>query len=599
MKNFNGLSEEKVDELILNYLTTNKFQSSLNSLIISTLSQKKNMSLDRDGLSNQIISHQYIKDVENEILQNLFEAFDIENYDTNELINLKYKSIIGSNQNNLNSQSLLNNNSPLNSINSTINNNITNMKLLSTLLEDFNYCPFKPDNYLKIESYIGDLSNFDVELLLNCGKIDEILEKVNQFIKLGCSKDLFLNSNLINFFNKLSMGSNTVVLCKSINIFLDYFSGIVGKFYESSFDITKFYKLSYNVECLNKLVMKFYENPDVHLRKIDEKLVKGIVDKIFETIMKNYSPNNPVYISDYSPEDDGKDSSNEFGLSTNYILLLFFILDRHFSVFKVLFRISTLRKYILPKFEGNNMIKTLPFLDMVSCIASLNKKFCFLWYHSSVLEKLYSAKKINKKFLLYCWISIKLNFLGLILRYKSLRNKFYETIKEVDSSLNCFLHFRNVLALTVDLVLESNKDFDDYQRDNLFYLTKEILCDFILYCEDKDCCEKKYYLIKEINEKESLKKNKMIKYLIEDLKLALNENIYTHGIDNKIKNEDNNEYEEEEKLKNNLNNINNINNINDNNEINDNNDNNDNSDIKNENSINDNKINSINIDNND
>ncbi len=171
------------------------------------------------------------------------------------------------------------------------------------------------------------------------------------------------------------------------------------------------------------------------------------------------------------------------------------------------------------------MIKTLPFLDMVSCIASLNKKFCFLWYHSSVLEKLYSAKKINKKFLLYCWISIKLNFLGLILRYKSLRNKFYETIKEVDPSLNCLLHFRNVLALTVDWVLESNKDFEDYQRDNLFYLTKEILCDFILYCNDKDCSEKKFYLIKEINEKESLKKNKMIKYLIEYFKLALNQNI--------------------------------------------------------------------------
>ena len=560
MKNFNGLSEEKVDELILNYLTTNKFQSSLNSLIISTLSQKKNMSLDRDGLSNQIISHQYIKDVENEILQNLFEAFDIENYDTNELINLKYKSIIGSNQNTLNNQSLLNPNSPLNSVNSTINNNITNIKLLSVLLEDLKTCPFKPENYLKIESYIGDLSNFDVELLLNCGKIDEILEKVNQFIKLGCSKDLFLNSNLINFFNKLSLGSNTVVLCKSINIFLDYFSGIVSKFYESSFDITKFYKLSYNVECLNKLVMKFYENPDVHLRKIDEKLVKSIVDKIFEAIMKNYSPNNPVYISDYSPDDDdSKESSSEFGLSTNYILLLFFILDRHFSVFKVLFRISTLRKYILPKFEGNNMIKTLPFLDMVSCIASLNKKFCFLWYHSSVLEKLYSAKKINKKFLLYCWISIKLNFLGLILRYKSLRNKFYETIKEVDASLNCFLHFRNVLALTVDLVLESNKDFEDYQRDNLFYLTKEILCDFILYCDDRDCCEKKYYLIKEINAKDSLKKNKMIKYLIEDLKLALNENIYTHDISqdkDKEKSEDIKEnVEDEEKAKINISNI--------------------------------------------
>ena len=569
------------------------------------------MSLDRDGLSNQIISHQYIKDVENEILQNLFEAFDIENYDTNELLNLKYKSIIGSNQNNLNATSLLNINSPLNSVNSTMNNNITSIKLLSALLEDFNSCPFKPDNYLKIESYIGDLSNFDVELLLGCGKIDEILEKVNQFIKLGCSKDLFLNSNLINFFNKLSLGSNTVVLCKSINIFLDYFSGIVGKFYESSFDITKFYKLSYNVECLNKLVMKFYENSDVHLRKIDEKLVKGIVDKIFETIMKNYSPNNPVYISDYNPDEDGgKDNTNEFGLSTNYILLLFFILDRHFSVFKVLFRLSTLRKYILPKFEGNNMIKTLPFLDMVSCIASLNKKFCFLWYHSSVLEKLYSAKKINKKFLLYCWISIKLNFLGLILRYKSLRNKFYETIKEVDASLNCFLHFRNVLALTVDLVLESNKDFDDYQRDNLFYLTKEILCDFILYCDNKDCCEKKYYLIKEINDKESLKKNKMIKYLIEDLKLALNENIYTHGIDKK----DKNEFEEDEKQKNENKieesdtgaiNISSIN-IKKNEENNENeedeklkNNNSNNSEIKNENSISNNNINSINIEKND
>ena len=167
-----------------------------------------------------------------------------------------------------------------------------------------------------------------------------------------------------------------------------------------------------------------------------------------------------------------------------------------------------------------------------------------------MLEKLYASKKINKKFLLYCWISIKLNFLGLILRYKSLRNKFYETIKEVDSSLNCFLHFRNVLALTVDLVLESNKDFEDYQRDNLFYLTKEILCDFILYCEDKECCEKKYYLIKEINAKESLKKNKMIKYLIEDLKLALNENIYTHEI-SKNKNEEIKEgIEVDEKVKN-------------------------------------------------
>ena len=111
------------------------------------------------------------------------------------------------------------------------------------------------------------------------------------------------------------------------------------------------------------------------------------------------------------------------------------------------------------------------------------------------------------------------------------------------------MHFRNVLALTVDLVLESNKGFEDYQRDNLFYLTKEILCDFILYCDDKDCCEKKYYLIKEINAKESLKKNKMIKYLIEDLKLALNENIYTYEISKNKTEEIKENFEQDDKTK--------------------------------------------------
>ena len=85
------------------------------------------------------------------------------------------------------------------------------------------------------------------------------------------------------------------------------------------------------------------------------------------------------------------------------------------------------------------------------------------------------------------------------------------------------------------------------------------MCDFILYCDDRDCCEKKYYLIKEINAKDSLKKNKMIKYLIEDLKLALNENIYTHDNSqdkDKEKNEDIKEnVEDEEKAKINISNI--------------------------------------------
>ena len=64
---FDNIQEDKIDELILNYLNTPKFQTSLNSLIISTLSNRKNMSLSRKGIADKIISHEYIKDVENEI----------------------------------------------------------------------------------------------------------------------------------------------------------------------------------------------------------------------------------------------------------------------------------------------------------------------------------------------------------------------------------------------------------------------------------------------------------------------------------------------------------------------------------------------------
>ena len=133
MKNFNGISEDKVDELIMNYLSTNKFQTSLNSLIISTLSQKNNMNLTRQNIADKILSHQYIKDVENEILQNLFNTFEIENYNTEELINLKYKNLLNREKENLGNNISINSNSPLNSVNSTMNNNITSVRLLNIL----------------------------------------------------------------------------------------------------------------------------------------------------------------------------------------------------------------------------------------------------------------------------------------------------------------------------------------------------------------------------------------------------------------------------------------------------------------------------------
>lgn len=141
-KVFDAAQEEKIDELILNYLNTPKFQTSLNSLIISTLSNRKNMSLSRKGIADKIISHEYIKDVENEILQNLFSAFDIENYNTNELINLKYKNLLLKNGNQPKNDGSLqqSNNSLLNSVipsSGNKTNNIDSSRLLSILTEEF------------------------------------------------------------------------------------------------------------------------------------------------------------------------------------------------------------------------------------------------------------------------------------------------------------------------------------------------------------------------------------------------------------------------------------------------------------------------------
>ena len=125
---------------------------------------------------------------------------------------------------------------------------------MSILTEEFLSCT---DN-IKLENYIGDLSEFDAEILVTSEKIEEILAKIELFLKNNCAADIFLVPNLLNFFNKITKFTNTKILCESITIFLNYFSGIVSKFYDSAFDITKFYKLSFNVECLNKMLMKFF-----------------------------------------------------------------------------------------------------------------------------------------------------------------------------------------------------------------------------------------------------------------------------------------------------------------------------------------------------
>ena len=231
----------------------------------------------------------------------------------------------------------------------------------------------------------------------------------------------------------------------------------------------------------------------------------------------NYDNSNPVYFKEENsiPE--------EFGLSTNFILMLFFCLDNDFSAFKVIFRNSSLRLHIMNKFEE---IIEYPFIDTLSCYSSINKKYCFLWKHHGVLQQIFPNKKISKKFLVYCWVSIKLHFLGLFLRYKSLKTKFYENFS---NELNCFSHFQNVLSFVLDLlfkqVIDEMNDFEEQHKESLFYLAKEILCDFVLYCNEKECIETKLNLVKDLYANNDFNHDKKFRWLLDDLLMALKDNL--------------------------------------------------------------------------
>lgn len=534
---------EKINTIIDNFLSTSKFQSNLNSLIISTLSNKKSVSMPRSKITEKICSNDYIIDVENEILENLFKTFEIDNYTHKDLIQPTFtiketKKNIRDNANRKKDvivikESQISNITQFSSENLNFNPSLDSGKLLSILIEEFLSCEDK----LKIENYIGDLSNFESDLLIEHEKVFDMLNKVDQFLKMNISEnnsDNYLIPNIINFFTKISKNSNGRVLLQSCIVFLNYFYFLVEKFYISNFDITKFYKLSFNVECLSNMIQKFNLGRDMLVRRLDEEKIKIFIDKFFHCFLMNYSRNNPVYI-------EGEKVSNNFGLSTNFVLLLFFCLDNDLAIFKIIFRNSSFRRYIIEKFEDSG-IKNLPFIDSVSCANSIQKKFCFLWKHYTVLEQIFPNKKISKKFLIFCWISIKMHFLGLILRFKSLRQKYYkgEENEEVLDTLNCHKHFCNVLSFLTDIIFKSSNDeiydFEDLNRDTLFYQIKEVLCDFILYCTSSTCIEKKLSLVNDLYLNTRYNNEKKFVWLLDDLLLAFKNNINSPEISNKYVN---------------------------------------------------------------
>ena len=99
---------------------------------------------------------------------------------------------------------------------------------------------------------------------------------------------------------------------------------------------------------------------------------------------------------------------------------------------------------------------------------------------------------------------------------------FYKTFQEED--FNFFIHFTFNLEFVIELLFKnvesSAKDFfgDDFefeinQKENMFFLIKEILCDFLLYCNNKNCLRKKQSHIVSLYNNVDYKDNKMFMHL--------------------------------------------------------------------------------------
>ena len=301
-----------INQVIDNFLENEKFQNNLENLIINSLSNKKIISLSRTQIADKIVSSDFIRLFEQDLLENMLQTLEINKIDKNELIiknknlQIKKKEIID------------------------LNSNLDSLKIFNILVEEFLTC----DDPIKLENYIGDLSNFESTIITTHEKIENILNKISDFLRDKIkSEDNYLVPNLLNFINKLLKTCQTKVLIDTLQMFLIYFNNLVEKFFKGNFDITKFYKISLNLECMNNLIMKI-PNDDIILRKMDESKIKIIVIKLIQIFLKNYGSSNPVFI------DNNKSQVQEFGISTNYILLLLFNLDKDMCAFKILLRNS-------------------------------------------------------------------------------------------------------------------------------------------------------------------------------------------------------------------------------------------------------------------
>ncbi len=382
-------------------------------------------------------------------------------------------------------------------------------KLINLLLEEIIQC----EDHLTLENYLGDLANFEADLIVGNDKINELLRKIDSFLLKCISKDEFLTNNIINILTKMTSSSNiqTKILIELILIYSNFMLKSCEKFYKIKFDISRYYNMSVNFECLNNMISKLH-NENISLKKVEYTKVKQIVDNYFSLLIYNYDEKQQI-------------NNIPFGISTNYMLILLFCLDNDLVNLKILFRNCHTRTLIISILHR---FKFLIFVDYKRSLSLFSEKSSFLWKHTSVLEQIYPSYKISKKFFYYAWYHIQINFVGLIVRYKKCREIFYNLYENIDIKLCCWKHFDNILEFFFisQSKGETNvlKEFEEYQKENLFYLIKEVCCDFILYCNNRECLEiKKSKILSYYHNTEN---NKYFKYFFEDLIEAFKENVY-------------------------------------------------------------------------
>ena len=460
------ISEESINLLISNELNTNKFETVLSSVIHEQTFTSKNLGLNRNAVVEKILNTKQLRDIENEIVENILRNNIYKNKDK-----VSYENDI-----NINLKMMKNKNNTTKNM-KTGNNDLESFKLINLLFDELLQC----NDHLSLENYLGDLANFKPDLISRNEKIHDLIKKIDNFLENCIAKDEYLSNNLINILSKITSSQliQTKVLIDAIIIFSFFLIRITDKFYKVSFDISRFYKISVNFECLNNMIGKLHTH-NISLKKVESSKIKQLVDNYITLILFNYDEKTQL------------NNNLSYGISSNYVMIILFCLDNDLVNLKILFRnchtrnimISNLDKYL-----------SLIFIDHKKSLASFCEKSSFIWKHNSVLEQIYTNYKINKRFLHYAFFYIQINFLGLIIRYRKSRERFYYSEENINNQLDCSQQFENLLSFLFVIYNKNEfnnlKELEEYQQENLFYLIKEVCCDFILYCYDSSCIDKK------------------------------------------------------------------------------------------------------------